>query len=68
MSFGPAMVRGDIDEEQVAGYDVFFASDCSEVLGPAVATVDRHLEVAKGGCCEVMHYVAPRWWCPIGRV
>lgn len=70
VSFGPAMVAGRIDEEQVEGYDVFFADECNEVVGSLVASVDRTFLPAVGGCCEVMHYMVQLRdvWIPDGAV
>jgi len=56
VAFGPAVVEGMVDEEQVEGYDIFFADDCGEAMGAAIARVPRAPIMAKGGCCEVMHY------------
>jgi len=70
VSFGPAMVQDRIDEEQVEGYDIFFADDCNQVLGSFIATVDRLFLPAVGGCCEVMHYMVQLSdvWIPEGAV
>lgn len=68
VSFGPAMVAGVIQEEQVEGYEIFFADDCHEAVGSSVASVPRGFLPANGGCCEVMHYVVQLTdvWIPEG--
>lgn len=57
LEFGPNALLGTVDEEGILGYAVFFADNCSNKLGEAVAYLDTEdWGETPASCCQQNAY------------
>lgn len=50
--FGPAMLDGTINEDQIQRYDLYWADDCDERIGEVLAEIPVKPETDRETCCR----------------